>query len=91
MMAEQRPCQGNTLFLSAGEKGALVADLGKITVGKFGDEFVGAGKSRGMFDLLQARPGLAIGNVLRDGTGKFTGSWGTYPTPVRRLGKSSSS
>lgn len=50
-VAQEGAGEGETLALSAGERGAALADDGLITVGERHDEVVGEGGAGGSFDL----------------------------------------
>ena len=55
------------LPLAAGEVEAAFAEDGVVAVRQGGDEVVGRGDLRGLFDLGERRLGMAEGDVGRDG------------------------
>ena len=66
-VADQRARDGDALLLAARKSGAAFADDRVITILQFANELVGICGCRGGHDLLEARLGFSIGDVLPDG------------------------
>ena len=66
-IADERPGDRDALALPARERSSPLADLGVVTVLHLANELVGVGGRGGGHDLLHARLGVAVGDVLPDG------------------------
>ena len=63
-VVQKRPCNGDPLPLSAGERIALFADYGIVPIAEPHGKFVHARKLCGVYDLSGARPRLCICDIL---------------------------